>query len=297
MEKNEYKILIEQLASVIQNADAVVVGCGSGLSSAAGYNHYHWMPYFQEYMKEFIDCYGFQSPFAGFYYCYSSPEQQWAYYSKYIQAMREAPTGQPYLDLKEVLEGKDIFLLSTNVDGQCERVFSKDKICCYQGDVRYFQCSQPCHDSIYENQQMVEEMLLNLQGIRVGAEHIPRCSQCGRMLVPWVRDDTFLEGTAWKAGVRRYEAFLEKYIIREPDKKLLLLELGVGEMTPSIIKLPFWDMTAKNENVFYACLNQKQSTAPEHLEKRSLYIAQDLAVSLHDLCASSRKIKGILNSL
>lgn len=33
------------------------------------------------------------------------------------------------------------------------------------------------------------------------------------------------------------------------DKNVVLLELGGGEMTPSIIKLPFWEMTYKNENL------------------------------------------------
>ena len=52
---------------------------------------------------------------------------------------------------------------------------------------------------------------------------------------------------------------------------------GVGEMTPSIIKLPFWEMTYKNEKVFYACLNQKKSSAPEHIKDKGIYIAGDLA--------------------
>jgi len=41
-------------------ADAVVIGGGSGLSSAAGYNHYHWMPYLEERLHEFKEAYGFQ---------------------------------------------------------------------------------------------------------------------------------------------------------------------------------------------------------------------------------------------
>ena len=60
-------------------------------------------------------------------------------------------------------------------------------------------------------------------------------------------------------------------------------ELGVGEMTPSIIKLPFWEMTYKNEKVFYACLNQKKSSVPEHIKDKGIYIAGDLAETLRDL--------------
>ncbi|NCB92476.1 MAG: NAD-dependent protein deacetylase, SIR2 family [Clostridia bacterium] len=279
MVKNDLMALLEQ----IERADAVVVGGGSGLSSAAGYNHYHWMPYFQKCMQDFIECYGFSSPFAGFYHCYSSPEQQWAYYARYLQAMWDAPTGQPYLDLKVILDKKDYFILTTNVDGQFNRVFDKERICSYQGDFSYLQCCQPCHDQIYMNREITAKMNQSIQGVILPSDHIPRCEECGRIMIPWVRDDTFLEGTAWKESVSRYERFLEKYIIEQPDKKVLLLELGVGEMTPSIIKLPFWDMTVKNRNVFYACLNEKKSSAPEHIKEKSLYIAQDLAVTLHDL--------------
>ena len=58
---------------------------------------------------------------------------------------------------------------------------------------------------------------------------------------------------------------------------------GGGEMTPSIIKLPFGEMTYKNEKVFYACLNQKKFSAPEHIKDKGIYIAGDLAENLRDL--------------
>ena len=79
----------------------------------------------------------------------------------------------------------------------------------------------------------------------------------------------------------------------QTDKKVLLLELGVGEMTPSIIKLPFWELTAKNENVFYACLNQEASSRPEHLKERSLYLRGDLAKTL----AALRQERSILTNI
>lgn len=277
------KTEIEYLAELIQQADAIVVGAGSGLSSAAGYNHYHWMPAIESYLQEFKEYYQFTSPFAGFYYCYSSLEQQWAYYAKYIYSMWHLPTGQPYLDLQAILADKDCFVLTTNVDGQCRRVFPQERLCEYQGNMGYFQCSQPCHEHIYENRDAVEAMNRALQGMVLPTHLLPRCPECGRIMVPWVRDDTFLEGTAWQEGVARYHAFLRHWLMEQTGKKLLLLELGVGEMTPSIIKLPFWQLTAQNENVFYACLNQKDSHAPEHLKGKSLYLQGDLAETLSRL--------------
>ena len=267
---------IRTTAELIRHADAVLVGAGSGLSSAAGYNHYHRNAVFEANFHDFEEAYGIQSLFHGFYYIYSKPEQQWGFYSRYIKFMEDAPAGQPYIDLVEILKDKEYFILTTNCDIQTPKVFPEDRICQFQGDFRYFQCSQPCHDKLYESHDLVSAMLDNMEGLEVPAEWIPRCPECGWKMVPWVQDNTFLQGEAWQTAYQRYEDFVRKY----QGKKLLLLELGVGEMTPSIIKLPFWELTAKNENVFYACLNREASHSPEHLRGRSLYLQGDLAETL-----------------
>ena len=267
---------IRTTAELIRHADAVLVGAGSGLSSAAGYNHYHRNAVFEANFHDFEEAYGIQSLFHGFYYIYSKPEQQWGFYSRYIKFMEDAPAGQPYIDLVEILKDKEYFILTTNCDIQIPKVFPEDRICQFQGDFRYFQCSQPCHDKLYESHDLVSAMLDNMEGLEVPAEWIPRCPECGWKMVPWVQDNTFLQGEAWQTAYQRYEDFVRKY----QGKKLLLLELGVGEMTPSIIKLPFWELTAKNENVFYACLNREASHSPEHLLGRSLYLQGDLAETL-----------------
>lgn len=272
-----------RLAEKIQNADAILIGGGSGLSSAAGYDHYHWSKTLLEALAPFQEYYGFRSPLDGFYYCYSSYEEQWGYYSQYIRCMWETATGKPYLDLREIVGNKPSFVLTTNVDMQFERVFVPEQICVYQGSFGYCQCSQPCVDEIRTNDVLVKELTSHLEGIRLPSEFVPRCKQCGRILVPWVRDDSFLEGVKWRESVERYHAFLRHWILERPDSKLLLLELGVGEMTPAIIKLPFWELTTRNSNVFYACLNQKKSQAPLHLQGKSLYLQGDLAQTLTEL--------------
>ena len=237
-------------------------------------------------LSVFREHYGFRSPLEGFYYCYSSYEEQWAYYSRYIRFMWEAPTGRPYKDLRKIVGEKPCFVLTTNVDMQFERVFAPEQICAYQGSFGYCQCGQPCANHIFPNRMLTTALAKRLDGVRLPKECVPRCEDCGRVLVPWVRDDTFLEGAEWKASVERYHTFLRRWLLEQTGKKLLLLELGVGEMTPAVIKLPFWELTAKNENVFYACLNKKQSHAPAHLRDRSLYAAGDLAQTLSALRAT-----------
>ena len=142
---------LQELAERIDQADAVVIGGGSGLSSAAGYDHYHWSPALSEALAPFREQYGFTSPLAGFYHCFSSYGEQWGYYSQYIRFMWEAPTGQLYLDLQALVADKSVFVLTTNVDQQFFRVFPQKQICAFQGDFSYCQCSQPCRDDIGEN--------------------------------------------------------------------------------------------------------------------------------------------------
>lgn len=97
-----------------------------------------------------------------------------------------------------------------------------------------------------------------MAGFEVRGEDVPRCPRCGWQLVPWVRDDTFLQGAAWREGLGRYERFVRE----RGDGRVLLLELGVGEMTPDIITLPFWSMAAKLPNAHLLSVNISGGTTP-----------------------------------
>ena len=265
---------IQVLIRKINEADAIVIGGGSGISSSAGYNHYHSEGIIKNNFIDFEKKYGFKSLFDAYYYLYSSHEERWGFFSQYIKFMNEALPGQPYIDLYEIIKNKPHFILTTNIDMQFSKIFKEENICLYQGEFRYFQCSQPCHDKLYENEKIIYEMDKNLVDTKVPLELIPRCNKCGRIMMPWVRDYEFLEGDFWKDNVRRYEEFLKKYL--EGEKNVLFLELGVGDMTPSIIKLPFWKMTYNFPNSFYISINKEKISAPEHLRERAMVISEDI---------------------
>ena len=290
VENNNIEILsikqeeqIQRLIEQINAADAIVVGGGSGISSAAGYNHYHSKSIIKEKFSQFEKKYGFNSLFDAYYYLYSTHEERWGFFSQYTKFMREATPGQPYLDLYEILKNKPYFILTTNVDMQFSKVFQEEKICLFQGDCRYFQCSQPCHDKLYENKDIIDEMDKNLVETKVPLELIPRCPKCGRIMMPWVRDHEFLEGDFWKDGVSRYQNFLKEHLEESKDKNVLFLELGVGDMTPSIIKLPFWEMTYNFPNTFYVSINRERYNAPAHLGERAMAISEDIGEVLNQV--------------
>jgi len=293
-----------QISQWLQEADAVVVGIGSGLSSACGYNHYNTVSFFTDNMGPFIEKYGFRSLFQGLTYLYSNPEEEWAYLAHYVKLMYDTPVGKPYRDLHQLLREKPYFILTTNVDMQLDKIFPADHICHFQGDMRYRQCPQPCNDEVYINDDIVK-MLDGLEDPTwIPSDRVPRCPDCGRVMTLWVRDDHFLEGSHWHEQIALYRRFLETY----HDNKILFLEMGVGDMTPNIIKLPFWKMTAELPDARYVIINTKgvenksaltelcqasptccahgggkHPTIPLQLQGKALAYDEDLAVALHQL--------------
>ena len=251
----------DRLRSLIDDADAIVVGIGSGMSSAAGFNHYNRAGMTRAGMEDWQRAFGFKSLFDGFYHLYPSLEQQWAYYARYIHFMLSEPASQPYLDLRSLIAHKDYFILSTNVDTQVEKTFPAERVCNYQGSFAHLQCKQPCCDELFDASPYVERMLAGMAGFEIRSADVPRCPHCGWQFTPWVRDDTFLQGEVWRENLERYERFVREH----SSGRVLLLELGVGEMTPDIITLPFWSMTAKLPDAHLLSVNITGDSAPLQL--------------------------------
>ena len=241
MENEQYKKVVNSLIQHIQDADAIVVGGASGMSAAAGFRHYY------EYDKDFIENlgefgkkYGYRNTFDGFYYHYRTSEERWAFNARAICMILDAKTGQPYYDLYEILKDKNYYILTTNQDTQFNHVFPEEKISAIQGDWRYFQCSRRCHDELYNSVDTLHKLNKSIdENLRIPKDMIPRCPRCGAEMEPWVRSWTFLEGKKYSEEYSKLNTFLKA----NKNKKILLLELGVGRMTPMFIQEPFWQMT------------------------------------------------------
>lgn len=162
-----------RLRSLVDDADAIIVGIGSGMSSSAGFNHYNRAGMARAGMEDWRQAFGFKSLFDGFYHLYPSLEQQWAYYARYIDFMLREPASQSYLDLRSLIDHKDYFILSTNVDTQVEKTFPAERVCNYQGSFAHLQCKQPCCDELFNAGPYVERMLAGMTGFEVRGKDAP----------------------------------------------------------------------------------------------------------------------------
>lgn len=269
----DYSAGIDRLKKEIQTDDAIVIGAGAGLSTAAGFTYSGER--FEKHFSDFEAKYGFRDMYSGGFYPFETPEERWAYWSRYIYINRYMDVDNgTYKTLFELMKDKDYFVITTNVDHQFQKAgFDKHRLFYTQGDYGLWQCSEPCHQKTYDNEKTVRAMFEQQKDMRVPSELVPLCPVCGKPMSMNLRaDDTFVEDEGWHKAAERYDEFLR----RHEGLHILFLELGVGMNTPVIIKYPFWKMTYANPKAVYACLNFGEAYAPDEIARQSVLINGDI---------------------
>ena len=271
---------IDWIKAALQDCDAVVIGAGSGLSAAAGFTYTGER--FEQHFSDFVQKYGIRDMYSGGFYPFPTQEAFWAYWSRYIYINRYQDAPKPVYDnLLKLVTDRDYFVITTNVDHCFQKAgFDKKRLFYTQGDYGLFQCSEPCCQETFENEAVIREMVRRQENMEIPTDLLPTCPHCGKPLTMNLRcDDTFVEDEGWHRAAERYENFLRT----RAGQKILFLELGVGYNTPVIIKYPFWQMTAKNSNAIYACINQGQAVCPQEIEQRSICMNADIGQVLQSL--------------
>ena len=268
---------IPRLKTALDKADAVVIGAGAGLSTSAGFTYNGER--FHKYFADFEAKYGFHDMYSGGFYPYATPEEHWAYWSRYIRINRYMDAPKPvYEELFRLVRDKDYFVITTNVDHCFQKAgFDKKRLFYTQGDYGLFQCSEPCCQETWDNEAVIRQMVAEQKDMKIPSALIPRCPHCGKPLTMNLRsDDRFVEDEGWHEAAGRYANFLRT---RE-GQKILFLELGVGYNTPVIIKYPFWQMTAKNPRATYACINRGEVFCPDEIADRAICVDGDIGEAI-----------------
>ena len=298
---------IAKLREILDSAECVVVGAGAGLSASAGFSYSGGR--FKKYFSDFEAKYHFHDMYSGGFADFSSLEENWAYWSRYIYINRYMDAPLPvYEKLLELVRGKDYFVITTNVDHCFQKAgFDKKRLFYTQGDYGLFQCCVPCHKKTYNNEETVRKMLVS-QGfgfkdsenkkdgeiifpenplkMEIPSKLVPHCPVCGKPMSMNLRcDGTFVEDDGWHEAAKRYQDFLEKH----KNARTLFLELGVGGNTPGIIKYPFWNLVHQNKNAFYASLNIEKEEIPIEIKARSVLIKGDIFRTIEKLCGDENK--------
>ena len=237
---------LNEIKELVNKADCILIGAGSGLSTAAGIDYAG-----EEFRKEFkpyIRKYGFDNLYSSSFYEYPTQEEYWGAWAKHIYFANTGRSGlELYKKIFDLIKEKEYFVITTNVDDQFYKTgFDKDKIFRVQGSYALNQCKNACHNKLYSNKELVEKMLENIDdNLKVPTKLVPICPVCGENMEPNLRKDAyFIQDDLWYKQSEAYENFIDN----SKHKNLLLLEFGVGFNTPGIIRFPFEKMTFENKN-------------------------------------------------
>ena len=271
-EQLDYDNLLTAACDEIRLADQIVIGAGAGLSSAAGLDLE--IKAVRKVIPEYEKAFGITNLYEGSFYPFRTSGERFAYWSRVFHYWRyEIEVFPLYLDLLNLISGKDYFVITTNGDGLFLRAnFPREKVFLMQGDHGDFACSESCCDEIYDARPILEQMIKHTKDFSVPEEYLPKCPNCGAPLIMRQRSTVRnMEIAPYRAEKERYEKFLGK-AFGGHSKRLLLIEIGVGYNTPVLIKYPFWQMAAENENIHYICINMERPRLPEQIKDRSIYI-------------------------
>jgi NAD-dependent SIR2 family protein deacetylase len=275
-----YNDRIQNAKNLIKQAEYILIGAGAGLSTAAGLEYSGNS--FQENFKDFIEKYHFQDLYSATFYDFNTPKEKWAFWARLIELNRLNKTPLPlYNELFELVKEKEHFVITTNVDAQFEKAgFEKDKIFAVQGDYAYLQCEDGCHDKLYYNGDMVKEWLKNTKDCQIPSNLVPKCPICGKDMEMNLRKDSyFVQDENWYSQNKKYEEFLEK----AEDKKILLIEIGVGYNTPGIIKFPFEQMVYNNLETKIIRINKDYPMVRDEIKSKAISFDENTIKIINDL--------------
>lgn len=282
-QKDAYEDQIDRAAKNIRNTDCIIIGAGAGASTAAGiqYGGKRFTDNFAEFIKKYGEHYMTDMYAAGFY-PYPSEEAKWGYWSKHALMNRFDPPALPlYTELYDIVKNKEYFVLTTNVDHQFYKAgFDEKRIFATQGDYGKIQCQKACHPKTYDAKDLFRKMDKARRDCLIPSELVPKCPVCGGNMAMNLRcDNYFVEDEAWHEAADRYAGFLEQ----NKDKKVVLLELGVGFNTPIIIRFPFEKMVRENSSYSLIRLNMDEAVVPESFGERAIGIGGDMAKAITDI--------------
>lgn len=266
----------DQLNQLLDEAEAVVIGIGAGMSASTGFTYVG--DRFTKNFPDFIEKYGLLDMLQASLYDFESTSEYWAFQSRFVLLNYfDQPLGKAYVDLKRILEEKNLnyHIITTNADNAFDIAdYDMDKVFHIQGKYGLMQCSQHCHAQTYQDEEAIREMAAKQENREIPRDLIPLCPKCGAPMEVNKRnaEKGMVEDADFHAQLDRFNAFLEGV----NDKKVLFLEVGIGHTTPQFVRQPFQKEVSNNDQAVYAVMNQKKYRIPKDIRPQTVHFDKDI---------------------
>ncbi len=279
LEKKDSMMQTNLLHQLIEEAEAIVIGIGAGMSAATGFTYTGKR--FTDAFPDFIAKYRFFDMLQASLFEFEDPREYWAFQSRFtLLNFFDQPVGQAYVDLRQIMDDKNCHIITTNADNAFYAAeYDMDKVFRIQGEYGLWNCSKHCHQETYQNEALIRQMAAEQSNRKIPAAFVPHCPKCSAVMEVNKRTEEkgMVEDHHFHEQKARYEQFLKE----NENKKVLFLEIGVGNTTPQYIKHPFQKMTLENPKSLFVTMNQKDYFIPHKVRPQMVRIKEDIEEVLH----------------
>ncbi|KAJ3334853.1 hypothetical protein HDU93_007177, partial [Gonapodya sp. JEL0774] len=244
----------------LSSATHLLITAGAGLSAAEGLDYTSKMLFNQRFPAH-ANRHGFDTLYSVFgYQDWESDLDKWGYYFLHLAMARSWPNAPIYARLLEFANNKfasaasvahndgsllsssspRYFVRTTNADGFfVKNGFPSSRVSTPQGSYSVLQCLRTCRpDATFSSEPFVNKALPNIDPdtqMLTDPALVPRCEYCGGDVMLCVRGGDWFNERPFAEGERAYQDFLAS-VAGDPDALCVVLELGVGMNTPSVVR-------------------------------------------------------------
>ena len=269
--------IIGIIADSIKTSERVLIGGGAGLSASAGIDYTDSGTFSKLFPRWFEKGYRMQYEFIGFENW--TEGERWAYWATHVNhVFYEFPPSPVYRKLHEVIKEKDFYVITSNADGLfIKSGFEPERVFQAQGNYDRLMCMKPCTSRTWHAKPFIDIAIANIDHETFSIsdeEAIPACPECGGPMTV-----AFRQREDYEKWARDYETWYKSIF----DKKLVVLEFGVGFNTPGVIRRPFEYLVYSHDNVLFVRVNMSyinyENTAhpqiPHQIKDKSISINGD----------------------
>jgi NAD-dependent SIR2 family protein deacetylase len=261
------------LTDRIRDAEYILIGAGAGLSADAGYDYLESADFLRRY--PYLERIGVQCRYHSIGFEWPTKSMEWAFYARQLEQdlYGAPPRPEPYLDLRELTKHADRWVFTSNADDLFRRLgFDAARIWTVQGTFSNLQCQRPCCPEVWGSRPHVERILpcIDLStGELNDRSVVPLCPRCGGDMMLNVRGGNWFVEEPYESQCAAFQAWLRNAV----KGRLLVIEIGAGFNTPSVIRWPCEAITAKHEGVHLIRINPQHPALRFPLGERATVVA------------------------
>jgi NAD-dependent SIR2 family protein deacetylase len=264
---------IEAAAELLAAADLILIGAGAGMSVDAGYDYNEREQFLKSY--PYLEKIGVHCRYHSIGFPWPSKTIQWAFYARHLQDVlyTPPPNPAPYTELDALTAHADRWVLTSNADNLFARMgFDAERLWTRQGTYSHLQCLRPCTQEVWDAKPYMEAILPKIDmrtGELTDASLVPVCPRCGGDVFLNVRGGAWFVEAPYAAQEERFHRWLQS----TTRGRLVLLDIGTGFSTPSVVRWPMESIAASHPDAHLIRVNPDHPEVDARLRGKATSVA------------------------